>query len=74
MTKYRYSQYLNEDSVKKIFREYKIASISKQTGINKSTLKNYKYEKIPYKLMPVGILKELTKVSRTRKKGQKNEN
>ena len=47
MTKYRYSQYLNEDSVKKIFREYKIASISKQTGINKSTLKNYKYERIP---------------------------
>lgn len=70
MTKYRYSQYLNENSVKKIFKEYKIASISKQTGINISTLKNYKYERIPYKLMPVGILKELTKVSRTRKKGQ----
>lgn len=59
---FHYRQYLTNQSLYYLLKRYKLKTISNQTGIPQSTLKNYKYEKYDIKQMPLYIAQKLTKI------------
>ena len=52
---------LDYNEMYQLLRSQKMRILSDHTGIKQSTLKNYKYGKIPLKHMPLQYAYELTK-------------
>lgn len=59
---FHYRKYLTNQSLYYLLKRYKLKTISNQTGIPQSSLKNYKYQKSDISLMPLYMAQKLTEI------------
>lgn len=59
---FHYRKYLTNQSIYYLLKRYKLKTLSNQTGIPQSSLKNYKYQKSDISQMPLYMAQKLTEI------------
>lgn len=63
-TEHEFTKILTNKSIMKVLKTYTMKNITLRTGIPQSTLKNYKYKRLPIKTMPLYIVTKLSDMVR----------